>query len=100
MEDWINFIKAGKFPWLGLIQKCIKFSSDWSDSWKKSQEYEKSNNSESIDKADEFCATKEFDDSFKSSDQGNLLRGIDKKLLEYKSVLVFESMYTKSLYNM
>ena len=75
MEDWINFIKAGKFPWLSLIQKCIKFSNDWRDSWKKSQESEKSKNSESslIDEANEF------DNSFKSSDQGNLSRGIDKK---------------------
>ena len=81
MEDWINFIKAGKFPWLSLIQKCIKFSIDWRDSWQESQESEKLNNSESslIDEDNEFCAIKEFDDSFKSSDQGNLLRGIDKK---------------------
>ena len=81
MNNFINSMKAGKFPWLGLIQKYIK---NWRDSWNESQESEELNNSESskpsiIDEANDFCAIEEFDDSFKSSEQGILLKSIDNR---------------------
>ena len=71
-------MKAGKFPWLSLIQK---YSKNWRDSWNESEEI---NNSESskpsiTDEANDFCAIEEFDDSFKSSEQGILLKSIDNR---------------------
>ena len=81
MNNFKHSIKAGKFPWLSLIQKYIK---DWRYSWNESHESEELNNSESskpsiIDEANVFCAIEEFDDSFKSSGQGDLSKGIDNK---------------------
>ena len=78
MNNFINSMKAGKFPWLNLIQMYIK---NWRDSWNESlesEELKKSELSKIIDEANDFCAIKEFDDSFKSSEQGNLLKGIEK----------------------
>ena len=34
-----------------------------------------------IDEANDFCAIEEFDGSFKSLEQGNLLKGIDNKIV-------------------
>ena len=34
-----------------------------------------------IDEANDLCAIEEFDDSFKSSEQGNLLKVIDNKIV-------------------
>ena len=81
MYNFINSLKAGKSPWLSLIQKYIK---NWRDSLNESQESEELNNSESskpsiMDKANDFCALEEFDGSFKSLEQGNLLKCIDNR---------------------
>ena len=70
--------KSGEISLAKLNSKVIK---DWRYSWNESEEL---NNSESskpsiIDEANVFCAIEEFDDSFKSSGQGDLSKGIDNK---------------------
>ena len=84
-------MKEEKFPWLSLIQKYIK---NWRDSWNESEESEELNNSGSskpsiMDEANDFCAIEEFDGSSKSSEQGNLLKGIDNRTVRSKGFCSF-----------
>ena len=77
---WASFITAGKIPWIRMILKYSGNMVEFFDHWRKTLKRAP------VEIVQELALLVE---EFYGANQGNLLRGIDKKTLEIRNFILF-----------